>query len=87
VEAVVARLKRCPLCGALNGRANDRCFVCTWSGRFETDAETLHEGLLELMERCPEVAQALFRENDRRLRFGMALRAWWRALRGFDMRV
>lgn len=52
-------LKRCPLCGAVNARQNDECFLCAWSGQFEYDIEAVEEGLEELLERCPELAELL----------------------------
>jgi hypothetical protein len=52
-------LKRCPLCGVLNAVQNGECFVCRWHGEFDRDPVRLHECLVELMERCPELADAL----------------------------
>lgn len=52
-------LKRCPLCGAVNSKQNDVCFLCAWSGQFEHEIEAVEEGLEELLERCPELAELL----------------------------
>ncbi len=52
-------LKRCPLCGAVNALSNCECFVCRWYGEFSRDAEALEEGLEELLDRCPELIDAI----------------------------
>ena len=52
-----ANLKRCPLCGAVNANRNAECFACGWYGRFDSDAETVEEGLNLLIDRCPELAE------------------------------
>lgn len=49
-------LKRCPLCGAVNSRSNEDCFLCGWEGRFDYDPASIQDGLNELVERCPELA-------------------------------
>ena len=33
----VEQFKVCTLCGALNVKENDECFVCRWSGEFDLD--------------------------------------------------
>ena len=58
-------LKRCPLCGAVNAVVNCECFVCRWSGTFQTDPEAVDEGLGELLNRCPELADAMMHEPAR----------------------
>lgn len=52
-------LKRCPLCGAVNAKQNAECFLCAWHGEFEYELESVEEGLEELLERCPELAELL----------------------------
>lgn len=52
-------LKRCPLCGTINASGNGDCVTCGWYGLFESDPETIEEGLYEMMVRCPELAEAL----------------------------
>ncbi len=58
-------LKRCPLCGAVNARANGECFVCRWSGGFDHDPDHVEEGLSELLTRCPELADAMMETPTR----------------------
>ena len=65
-------LKRCPLCGAVNALANGECFVCSWSGAFDRDPDHVEEGLCELLNRCPELADAMM-EAPRKLPI---LRRW-----------
>jgi len=52
-------LKRCPLCGAINAKANGECFVCRWYGGFDHDPAQVEAGLSELLTRCPELADAM----------------------------
>lgn len=54
----IANLKRCPLCGAVNAQQNDSCFACGWHGLFDKDPEIVEEGLNQLIDRCPELANA-----------------------------
>lgn len=53
-------LKLCPLCGAINSRQNGECFVCRWSGEFDHDPVHIELGVHELIERCPELLDALY---------------------------
>lgn len=55
----VESLMRCPLCGAINASSNTECFVCTWSGSFEHDAEDIHDGLSQLLDHCPELEDVI----------------------------
>jgi hypothetical protein len=59
-------LKRCPLCGAVNALANGECFVCRWSGAFDRDPDHVEQGLCELLDRCPELADAMMEAPVRR---------------------
>lgn len=52
-------LKRCPLCGAVNAVPNRECFVCRWGGKFDFDPHRVEEGLNLLLERCPELVEAI----------------------------
>jgi len=52
-------LKRCPLCDAINAMSNEECFVCTWHGEFNHDPDNVEAGLGELLDRCPELADAM----------------------------
>ncbi len=54
-----SNLKRCPLCNALNARANDDCFVCGWAGRFDHDPFRIEESLIRLIYQCPELDQEI----------------------------
>lgn len=54
-------LKCCPLCNAINARQNGSCFVCSWQGMFVNDANVIERGLLELLDKCPELAGAVFK--------------------------
>lgn len=49
-----SNLKRCPLCSALNARANADCFVCGWHGKFDHDSYRIEESLIKLIYQCPE---------------------------------
>jgi hypothetical protein len=69
-------IKACPVCGALNAKINRECFVCSWSGRFDEDADSIERGLYDLMDRCPEIAEILFETEDRRPRFVERLRGF-----------
>jgi hypothetical protein len=55
-------LKRCPLCGAVNAVANDECFVCRWHGEFQSDPDSVDEGLGLLLQNCPELMDAMMTE-------------------------
>lgn len=54
-QFVLKNLKRCPLCRAVNSRVNAECFVCGWSGAFESRPESLEEGLRQMLMQCPEL--------------------------------
>lgn len=64
-------LKLCPLCGAVNAMANSECFVCTWHGRFEHDAEAIELGLADILGQCPEILET----DDQEPREGIMRRA------------
>lgn len=55
----VENLKCCPLCGVLNAARNAECFVCRWHGEFDRDPVRIEECLLDLLDRCPELADAM----------------------------
>lgn len=54
-KSEVEQFKVCPLCGALNVRENDECFVCTWKGAFDHHPVTVHLRLAEIIRHCPEL--------------------------------
>ncbi|MBI1757226.1 MAG: hypothetical protein HY248_00340 [Fimbriimonas ginsengisoli] len=58
----VQKLKRCPVCGTVNPRANAECFQCSWRGEFETHPLAVEAGLYELLDRCPEIAELLMEQ-------------------------
>lgn len=47
--------KVCSLCGALNIRENDECFVCRWHGDFDGNQALVELKLIELLRTCPEI--------------------------------
>lgn len=66
-RAILAeRLKRCPLCEALNSVETEACFVCAWSGKFESDEVAISDSLDLLMARCPELVDAMLVEAEGR---------------------
>lgn len=85
-------LKCCPLCGVLNAVQNASCFVCSWHGAFDHDPELIEAALVELLSRCPELADALDEPSPP----VQAPISWWRRLGrsfglwlhgGLDLRV
>jgi hypothetical protein len=58
-KLAVHSLKSCPLCNAINALGNSECFSCAWAGNFEHDPEVLRWGVLDLIDRCPELKLAL----------------------------
>ncbi|MBS1716175.1 MAG: hypothetical protein JSS72_00405 [Armatimonadetes bacterium] len=83
-------LKRCPLCRAVNAASNPNCFVCGWKGEFEHEAGKVHEGLMEILESCPELLD-VFDHEERRIglfeRFANFVRARFRRHRSLDLRA
>lgn len=51
----VEQFKVCTLCGALNVRENDECFVCRWSGEFDRDGVAVRIKINEIVRECPEL--------------------------------
>src|SRR4051812_14818730 len=62
----VDNLKRCPLCGTVNAKLNCECFVCRWRGDFDHSANSVEEGLLEVLEQCPELIDCILYIPKRR---------------------
>ena len=85
----VENLKRCPLCGVLNALNNCECFVCRWHGGFDHDPNRIEECLLDLLERCPELADAMSEPVPVKKTFVVRLREWCSGLfrRKLDFRV
>ncbi|MFN8219144.1 MAG: hypothetical protein U0S12_03305 [Fimbriimonadales bacterium] len=72
-------LKVCPLCGALNAATNGACFVCTWQGKFLKSSRVIEEALSELVERSPELAEAVrYHEAQASPNWRQRIRAWFR---------
>ncbi len=71
-------LKRCPLCGAVNVKDNFSCFLCSWAGQFDYEAEAVEAGLEELLLRCPELADLLVELPAPVGRVQAGLTAFWR---------
>jgi len=70
-------LKRCPLCGALNSLRNCECFVCRWQGSFDHDPDSIDAGLTDLLDRCPELANAMSAAPVPRRPFKRTLFHWF----------
>lgn len=88
----VENLKRCPLCGVLNAAQNAECFVCRWHGLFDRDPSHIEACLFDLLERCPELADAMAEATIPPPRPSLlgSLKAWFVRLvsrAGLDMRV
>jgi hypothetical protein len=73
-------IKRCPLCGALNSLRNQECFVCRWHGSFDHDRGSIDAGLSDLLDRCPELADAMFEPTAPRRPFKRSVFHWLAAL-------
>ena len=81
-------LKVCPLCGTLNVDEARECFVCWWSGGFDTNPVHVEIKLFELVERCPELVGLLGEAPRPASRVRLALRRLWRRLRSrLDVRA
>ena len=83
-------LKCCPLCDVLNAAQNANCFVCGWHGAFEHDPAVIEASLVALLEKCPELADAMAESPP------AAPMPWWRRIGkslgfwqddGLDLRV
>lgn len=55
--------KVCGLCGALNPVTNTKCFVCSWSGIFHSDRETIRDVMNELESDQGRIDESLFFEE------------------------
>lgn len=67
----IDNLKRCPLCGTVNSVQSHECVTCRWHGDFVTDPEAIEESVLELLERNPDLAEAVLAPPPRRKRRGL----------------
>lgn len=55
--------KVCDLCGALNLVTNNKCFVCSWMGRFHTDKESVRTAIMELEQAHGQLSERIFSEE------------------------
>ncbi len=58
-KLVVDNLKLCPVCHTVNSKLNSECFVCRWHGSFDHDPEAIEDGLLDVLEQCPELIDCI----------------------------
>ena len=81
----VGQFKVCTLCGALNVRENDECFVCRWSGAFDHDPLAVRVGINEIVRECPELMEVVREPGRRRLfgnLYGRLRGVWYRIVLG-----
>lgn len=84
----VGVLKVCPLCGTLNVVESEECFVCSWTGTFDTSPALIDLKVTELVGRCPELAGLLEHTPSSWERARIVWAKWARRLRRrFDIRV
>lgn len=77
--------KCCPLCGALNVRENEECFVCRWHGDFDRTPVLVETKLRELVSQCPDLVPTLSRRPIPRR--APQLKRWFYRLRSWLFRV
>lgn len=49
--------------------------MCTWSGSFSHDPAEIEQGLLDLLQKCPELSDAVFQNCE------APRRTWWQRVR------
>lgn len=81
-KLATGNLKLCPLCSAVNSRQNGECFVCRWSGEFDHDPIHIEMGVHELIERCPELLDALYGSPPFKLGWRIRLGMWFQRVFG-----
>lgn len=59
MQALVLRLKVCPVCNSLTRTEADQCTLCNWAGKFEEDVNTVAIQLADLLAKCPELLYTL----------------------------
>ena len=57
-------LKLCPLCDSLNVKANSECYVCRWSGSFESDPERIELTIHAFLQQDDEDSEAEIRQES-----------------------
>jgi hypothetical protein len=68
----IEQFKVCVLCGALNVRENDECFVCRWAGDFDTDPVMIRIKINEIVSECPDLTDVVVDPPSR----APLLKAW-----------
>lgn len=77
-KLTVDSLKRCPLCGTVNAKLNGECFVCRWHGSFDHNPYSVEEGLMDVLEHCPELIDCILYIPRRRETLFERAREWLR---------
>jgi hypothetical protein len=77
-KLAVGNLKRCPVCGTVNAKVNGECFVCRWHGDFDHDPISVEEGLIEVLEQCPELIDCILYIPRKRESIYERARTWIR---------
>lgn len=75
---IAEHLKQCPLCGSLNAIQNDECVTCRWHGTFEHDPLLVGDSFFDLVDRCPELAQAFPEARPRKAPWWVMAKTWYR---------
>lgn len=57
------QFKVCPCCNALNTVQTKKCFVCSWHGAFDNETVHVTNSLVSLMNKCPELLEAMLPES------------------------
>jgi hypothetical protein len=55
--------KVCDLCGALNRVSNAECFICGWSGVFNTESEVVQRAMREFEDRYGALSERALAEE------------------------
>jgi hypothetical protein len=76
-KIALSALMRCPLCNAINARTNAECFICGWHGKFQFGEGSIRDGVEELFELCPELADAMAHNGRGHRRIWHELRSFW----------
>jgi hypothetical protein len=74
----VENLKLCPVCHTVNAKLNHECFVCRWHGAFDQDPAAIEEGLLDVLEQCPELIDCILIVPRKRSSVLSRITAWFR---------